>query len=133
MTVLIRQRVAQYRRWREDLLAAIEAYQAWLDARGEVEAAQSLKLYDLMESLRHDRITLAFVAEFSRGKTELINALFFADFRQRLLPSDAGRTTMCPTEIFYDPVERPYLRLLPVETRYRDETIRQLRKNPSNG
>jgi len=130
MTVLIRQRVEQYRRWREDLLAAIEAYQAWLDARGGVEAAQSLKLYDLVESLRHDRITLAFVAEFSRGKTELINALFFADFRQRLLPSDAGRTTMCPTEIFYDPGERPYLRLLPIETRYRDETIRQLRKKP---
>ena len=46
---------------------------------------------------------LAFLAEFSRGKSELINALFFSDFKERLLPSDVGRTTMCPTEIFSDP------------------------------
>ncbi|MEJ5212119.1 MAG: GTPase, partial [Burkholderiales bacterium] len=101
MSTLLERQVETYRRWREELLAAIDAYQAWLEARGEVDAEQSLRLYDLTESLRHDHITLAFVAEFSRGKTELINALFFADFRQRLLPSDAGRTTMCPTEIFY--------------------------------
>lgn len=130
MSTLLERQVETYRRWREELLAAIDAYQAWLEARGEVDAEQSLRLYDLTESLRHDHITLAFVAEFSRGKTELINALFFADFRQRLLPSDAGRTTMCPTEIFYDPAEPPYLRLLPIETRYRDETIRQLKKKP---
>ena len=49
-----------------------------------------------------DGITLAFAGEFSRGKTELINALFFADYGQRMLPSQAGRTTMCPTEIFFD-------------------------------
>ncbi|MEO1767871.1 dynamin family protein [Thiobacter aerophilum] len=130
MNTLVERQIAHYQRWREDILAAIDAYQAWLEARGEVDAEQSLRLYDLIESLRHDHITLAFVAEFSRGKTELINALFFADFKQRLLPSDAGRTTMCPTEIFYDPSEPPYLRLLPIETRYREETIRQLKKKP---
>jgi dynamin family protein len=70
---------------------------------------------------------LAFLAEFSRGKSELINALFFADFKERLLPSDVGRTTMCPTEIFHDPSEEPYLKLLSVETRYKDESISQLK------
>jgi cell division septum initiation protein DivIVA len=47
-----------------------------------------------------------------------------------LLPSDVGRTTMCPTEIFHDPSEEPYLKLLSVETRYRDESIAYLRNNP---
>ena len=73
---------------------------------------------------------LAFLAEFSRGKSELINALFFSSFKERLLPSDVGRTTMCPTEIFHDPSEEPYLKLLSVETRYRDESISQLKNNP---
>jgi hypothetical protein len=42
---------------------------------------------------------VAFVAEFSRGKSELINAIFFAGYGSRILPSSAGRTTMCPTEL----------------------------------
>jgi hypothetical protein len=34
-----------------------------------------------------------------RGKSELINAIFFADYGKRILPSSAGRTTMRPTEL----------------------------------
>ncbi|MGP8979771.1 hypothetical protein ACT02P_26395, partial [Enterobacter hormaechei] len=67
--------------------------------------------------LRDDRLSVAFVAEFSRGKTELINALFFADYGQRILPSSAGRTTMCPTELLWDAQLPPCIRLLPIETR----------------
>jgi Dynamin family len=37
---------------------------------------------------------------------------------------------MCPTEIFHDPNEEPYLKLLSVETRYRDESISQLKNMP---
>lgn len=130
MSTLLEQQVQDYQAWRDALIAAIAAYQAWLEEHSEFEAQQSLKIFDLVESLKQDRITLAFVAEFSRGKSELINALFFADFKQRLLPSDAGRTTMCPTELFYDAHEAPYIRLLPIESRYRDETIFQLKRKP---
>ena len=45
---------------------------------------------------------LAFVAEFSRGKSELINAIFFADAGRRVLPATPGRTTMCPVELRYE-------------------------------
>jgi hypothetical protein len=128
-TILVQQ-VQDYQQWRDSLIDAISSYQAWLDDHSEFEVQQSLKIFDLVESLKQDHVTLAFVAEFSRGKSELINALFFADFKQRLLPSDAGRTTMCPTELFYDAREAPYIRLLPIETRYRDETISQLKRKP---
>jgi hypothetical protein len=70
---------------------------------------------------------VAFVAEFSRGKSELINAIFFADFGQRLLPSAAGRTTMCPTELLHDPDLPPSIRLLPIETRARDATVSEFK------
>ena len=130
MSTELQQQVHDYQTWRDALVDAISGYQTWLEEHSEFEAQQSLKVFDLMESLKHDHITLAFVAEFSRGKSELINALFFADFKQRLLPSDAGRTTMCPTELFYDPLEAPYIRLLPIESRYRDETIIQLKRKP---
>jgi len=74
---------------------------------------------------------LAFLAEFSRGKTETINALFFSDFNQRLLPSEPGRTTMCPTEIFWDAREEPCIKLLPIETRQTDDTLSYLKGAPN--
>jgi len=61
---------------------------------------------DLLESLRQrlagEKMVVAFVAEFSRGKSELINAIFFADTGRRILPATPGRTTMCPVELGYD-------------------------------
>jgi hypothetical protein len=130
MTNQLENQIASYQRWREDIRGGIEAYQAWLDQHGHVDIQRSLRIYDLLESLRNDRMVLAFLAEYSRGKTELINAMFFADFKQRLLPSDVGRTTMCPTEVFYDPAEEPYIRLLPIETRKREDSIASLKQHP---
>ena len=115
--------VEQYRSWRDDLIHGIEPYQTWLESSGHVEIQQTLRIYDLAETLRNDRVVLAFVGEYSRGKTELINALFFSNYKRRLLPSDVGRTTMCPTEIFSLLNEEPSIRLLPIETRKRDDSI----------
>jgi hypothetical protein len=124
------QGIEQYQKRRNEILATLESYRGWLERHTEVEAGQSLRLYDLAESLKRDKLLLAFVAEFSRGKSELINALFFSDLKQRLLPSDVGRTTMCPTELFYDMDSEPYLRLLPIETRLRDDSISRLKRLP---
>ena len=122
--------IAGYHRWREELTQSVNAYHDWLESNGHLDVQQSIRFYDLLENLNKGRLMLAFLAEFSRGKSELINALFFANFKERLLPSDVGRTTMCPTEIFHDPNDEPYLKLLSVETRYRDESISQLKNMP---
>ncbi len=130
MRTELENQVANYQKWRDDLRATIEAYQAWLESHGHADIRRSLRIYDLVESLRNDRVMLAFLAEFSRGKTELINAMFFSGYGKRLLPSDVGRTTMCPTEIFYDGSEDPYVRLLPIETRQGEESISALKHKP---
>lgn len=122
-----------YGKWKSDLVKAIENFQSWLDTTGLEESEQSLKIYETLQTLKHDRITLAFVGEFSRGKTELINAIFFSQFKRRLLPSEAGRTTMCPTELFYDIDEpKPYMRLLPIESRMEDASITEHKQNALN-
>ena len=122
--------IARYSEWREGLTRAVHDYHDWLEKTNQLDVQQSIRFYDLLETLNRGRLMLAFLAEFSRGKTELINALFFSSFKERLLPSDVGRTTMCPTELFHDPNEEPYLKLLSVETRYRDESISQLKNMP---
>jgi len=120
----------RYNEWRTTLARAVHDYHDWLERTNQLDIQQSIRFYDLLETLNKGRLLLAFLAEFSRGKSELINALFFSSFKERLLPSDVGRTTMCPTEIFHDPNEEPYLKLLSVETRYRDESISQLKNMP---
>jgi Dynamin family len=126
----IAQEIARYNTWRDRLTRAVNAYHDWLEANNQLDIQQSIRFYDLLEHLAKGRLMLAFLAEYSRGKSELINAMFFSAFKERLLPSDVGRTTMCPTELFHDSGEEPYLRLLPIETRYRDESIAQLKNQP---
>lgn len=130
MSALLEQEVADYTRKRDRLATAIRAFADWLDDYQGIDLERNLRLIEISDALQQDRLTLAFVAEFSRGKTELINALFFADLGMRLLPSDAGRTTMCPTEIFHDGSEAPSLKLLPIETRLRPESLGQLKLTP---
>ncbi len=122
--------IVRFHRWRDELTQSVHSYHDWLESSGQLDVQQSIRFYDLLENLNRGRLLLAFLAEYSRGKSELINALFFSSFKERLLPSDVGRTTMCPTEIFHDPSEEPYLKLLSVETRYRDESISQLKNMP---
>jgi len=122
--------IEAYAKWKNDLIREIHAYQAWLEDHQLSEPENDLRIYETIESLKSDKITVAFVAEVSRGKTELINTLFFSQYKRRLLPSQAGRTTMCPTELFYDNANpRPYLRLLPIESRLEHGSISELKKN----
>ncbi len=120
-------RFEAYSDWRRRLSAGISALHDWLAQQDLADAQIDLKVQQLLERLHQDKLVVAFVAEFSRGKSELINAIFFADFGQRLLPSSAGRTTMCPTELLYDASRAPSIRLLPIETRLKDATVAEFK------
>jgi Dynamin family len=125
-------RLSEYRTWCDDLATIIGEYQTWVEGQGLGNGEDDLHVYELIDALKSDRLTVALVAEFSRGKTELINAIFFSDFKQRLLPSDAGRTTMCPTEILHDPKLPPCVKLLPIETRKSALTITEYKRTPQH-
>ncbi|MDO9214052.1 MAG: dynamin family protein [Methylococcales bacterium] len=120
----------EYSLWRAKLVQSIEMYQQWRTRYDMTDANSTATLLNILNNLQSDRITLAFVAEFSRGKTELINALFFAETGVRLLPSSPGRTTMSPTELFYDEVGGSYIRLLNIETRLESATLAEFKQMP---
>ncbi len=121
--------VDAYVTWKRDLIREITRYRSWLAHNRLSSEAVDARLERALRVLRTDHITLAFVGEYSRGKTELINSLFFSSYGQRILPSRAGRTTMCPTELLFDPrSERSYIRLLPIESRLEDTSIAQLKR-----
>jgi hypothetical protein len=121
----------QYSAWRQGVVIALQQYQGWVNSAELADAATEQRIARTLARLADDKLSVAFVAEFSRGKSELINAIFFADYGQRILPSAAGRTTMCPTELLYDPAWPPCIRLLPIETRADNLSTSDYRDNPA--
>ncbi len=125
-----KEQMHEYSLWRAKLIQSIEMYHQWRNRYGTNDPHSTETLLTILNGLQSDKITLAFVAEFSRGKTELINALFFAETGIRLLPSSPGRTTMSPTELFHDEQGGSYIRLLNIESRLEDISLIELKKNP---
>ncbi len=131
-TNTLSERLHCYNQWKDDVVHKLKAYEQVLKDAELDSVEQEIRIDDMIAKLHDDRIVVAFVAEFSRGKTELINAIFFADYKRRLLPSEAGRTTMCPTELFYDHESTDaYIRLLPIETRLDDSSINEHKQDLS--
>jgi hypothetical protein len=124
------QDLQQYGAWRARVAGALQQYRSWAQGAGLLDAAIDQRVSHALTRLHDDRLSVAFVAEFSRGKSELINAIFFAGYGQRILPSSPGRTTMCPTELAWDPAHPPCIRLLPIETRANRLSIADYRDEP---
>ena len=124
------QQFAAYSEWRAQLSGGLEAFRSWLSENELSDAQTDLRIGCVLEKLREDRLHVAFVAEFSRGKSELINAIFFSDYGNRMLPSTAGRTTMCPTELMFNPGTSPCIELLPIQTRESSASISEYKRFP---
>ncbi len=120
----------QHGAWRREFALHLKLLAEWMKDHDLLDAAVEERLHRLESQVRSDKVMVAFVAEFSRGKSELINALFFAGYGRRIMPASAGRTTMCPTELGYDADVPPCLRLLPIETRLQTQALMEWRAVP---
>ena len=118
----------EYGAWRDSLATAIVQLRQWLRDAQMLDEGAEHRVSVALDRLAEDKLVIAFVAEFSRGKSELINAIFFAEYGKRILPSSAGRTTMCPTELLYDDSLPPCIRALPIETRGRHGTTTDFKR-----
>ncbi|WP_374521817.1 dynamin family protein [Hydrogenophaga sp.] len=120
----------QHGAWRKQFALRLKSLSEWLADQDLMDQGVRERLDQLHARVKNDKIMVAFVAEFSRGKSELINAVFFAGYGRRIMPASAGRTTMCPTELGYDPEVPACLRLLPIETRLQPQSLMDWRQVP---
>jgi hypothetical protein len=127
MTIPFAGNLDALRRWRSSLLARLNEFSRFLVEHDLSDAPCADLVATLRERLATDKVMVAFVAEFSRGKSELINAIFFADTGRRVLPASPGRTTMCPVELAYEADSPPSMALLPIESRLDGSTLSELR------
>jgi hypothetical protein len=110
--------------WRDAMSRSLAAFRRWALVGRMLDESAAARLAHLEQRLADESLTVAFIAEYSRGKTELVNALLFASRGARVLPSGAGRTTLCPTEITWNPAWPPSVRLLPIDTRLKPLALR---------
>ena len=113
--------------WRTTLGLRLDEIARYLGDHEMADAVAMAQVAALRQRLGNEKLVVAFVAEFSRGKSELINAIFFADTGRRVLPATPGRTTMCPVELAWDAEEGAALMLLPIETRLAGLSLAELR------
>ncbi|MDO8284704.1 MAG: dynamin family protein [Rhodoferax sp.] len=130
MTTSFNEQFDQLGTWRREFGLRLKLLAEWMKDNELLDAAVDERLRRLGTQVRSDKVMVAFVAEFSRGKSEMINAVFFAGYGRRIMPASAGRTTMCPTEMGYDADVPPCLRLLPIETRLQPQALMEWRMVP---
>ena len=121
--------IKEYSEWRSKLSETIQNMSSFLKANNVTDLRTHHQFENVLGQLADDNLSVAFVAEFSRGKSEMINTIFFGDYKKRILPSGSGRTTMCPTELMYDPNLPSSIRLLPIESRKDKRALFELKKD----
>jgi hypothetical protein len=130
LTTSFNEQFDQLGAWRREFSLRLKLLSEWMKDNDLLDAAVEERLRRLGTQVRSDKVMVAFVAEFSRGKSEMINAVFFAGYGRRIMPASAGRTTMCPTEMGYDSDVPPCLRLLPIESRLEPQALMEWRMVP---
>ena len=124
----LQQRLTSYQQWKTRLAGAIAELEHWLEDHRRATPSARERIKAARRVIERDRLTIAFVAERSRGSSELVKALFLSDVGVRLLPSSEGRSTRCPTELLWDHERgEADLRLLPIETRAQETPIASLK------
>jgi hypothetical protein len=120
-------------RRRIELLNGLLSFKHWLST-SDIRSAQAESLLErALLRLQNYSFNLVLLSEFSRGKSELINALMFDEYQCRVLPSRPGRTTLCTTEIAYDPaIPLNCLHLLPISTRRGGISLRSYKQIPKH-
>ena len=130
-TPAITERLAELQSWRFGMSTQIDRVTEFLRTHDFLTPNTEAALADALSQVTSQNVTIAFIAEVSRGKSELINALFFADLGRRLLPSGPGKGTRCVTELRFDRDVQTSVKLLPIETRESPKRFDELLKDDS--
>lgn len=83
--------IEQYSQWRQKVSGAVQELSTFLKANNVTDLRTHHQFETVLGALADDNLSVAFVAEFSRGKSEMINTIFFGNYKKRILPSGTGR------------------------------------------
>ncbi len=99
-----------------ELQQLVDSIYGWME-KHRYHNEQTIERFEQVRTALEDQHrNVLFLAESSRGKSELINATIFGNLGSRFLPSAPGRTTRCTTVLQYQQSRLPSIRLLPTQS-----------------
>ncbi len=101
--------------WRSGVALRLRLLAQWCQSHALLSPTNAARMADIQKRLVSDSVAIAFVGEMGRGKSELINAIFFGTYKCRVLPVGPGHVTLCPIEISHEKNQASCLRLLAAE------------------
>ena len=116
---------------RQEFADRLKLLTKWMDKKGLLNVPVQEQLQRLGAQVHAAKIKVAFAGDSSSGKSELINAILFAHYGRKIMPSGPGCTAMCLTELGYELGLAPSLRLLPIETRLVPQALMEWRLTPA--
>jgi hypothetical protein len=116
--------------WRQSLVDLIEQVAGFSQRLDLLPSGGLLRLEILAREMRAEQFSISLYGEFARGKSELLNAVLFADQGRRFLPAGVGQTTMCPVEISASAPAS--LSLLPLQASTLHESVQELKKDETH-
>ena len=119
--------LAELKQWREATAESLAAFRRWATVGRIIDEQAAARLAHLERRLAHERLTIAFVGDPAAGKSDLVNALFFAEAGVHLLPAGVR----CAAEILWDTAQPPSARMLPIETRASGKSLRDCFEDPA--
>ncbi len=125
------ERLKELQSWRNQLTAEIQQVSDTLREYQFIRAEDVLRLAKCKQAVAAERVTLIFIADIARGKSDLINAIVFSDSGRRFLPSGLGRTTRFVTELRFDRDIETSVRCLPIDTRESPRSFAELSQDSS--
>jgi predicted GTPase len=119
-------RLATLHSWRHGVSTQIARVADFVREHGYYNAELERSFESMTTRASRESVVVILVAEAGRGKSELINAMFFTDLGRRLLPSGVLRATRCITEVRFDRTRKTGVSLLPIESREAPRRFRDL-------
>lgn len=110
-------RLAELQSWRYGLTSLITRIDTGLVEYGLQPADLEGKLARLYAEVEAERLKVLVLGDSGRGKSELINAVFFPDVGHRLLPLSTTHANRAVIELRFDSHNPTGVHLLPMETR----------------
>jgi len=71
--------IEEYSSWRQSVSDSVHELSSFLKSYNVTDLRTHHQFETVLGALSDDNLSVAFVAEFSRGKSEMINTIFFGD------------------------------------------------------
>ena len=121
----LEEQAAALQRWRQEASHALASFRRWAILARLIDENTGARLAHLERRFTAQRVELVVLGREAPAKCALVNALLAGRLGAPLLPAGKTSLPLCPLEIVGDPARAASLRVLPIESREDERSLRE--------